>query len=157
MKPLYKVIESLLDSDFDITDNDIISSKLCDWVQTANKLPFKEASDALKDIFSNTPEISPMKRAKLVETNVVVSIDLNPAKEGARISIVYRGKKSCCSHITFTWFNGQQYRNGKLVAHAYTQKGIHNLVNYNNKRKSPTCHYWAIPPDVFDDIYKCAP
>lgn len=157
MRSLQQYCEGLLDSDFDITDDDILSSKLCDWIQTANKKPFNEASSTLMDVLSGTPEINPMKRSNLAETNTIISIVPDPATGGGKISIVYRGKKSCYSHITFTWYNGQQYRNGKPVSYAYIQKGIHNMVEYKNKRKSADCHYWAVPGETFDDAYKHVP
>lgn len=157
MKPLYDVIEGLLDADFDITDDDILSSRLCDWIQTANKKPFNEASSTLMDILSDASEISPMRRSNLAETNTIISIVPDPASKGGKISIVYRGKKSCYSHITFTWYNGQQYRNGRFVSAAYIQKGINNMVEFKNKRKSSMCGCWAIRPEIFDDMYKHVP
>lgn len=149
MKTLSSYCESLLDADFDITDNDVILSNLCDWIETANKSQFKVALTSLQKILSTIPEVSPMKRAKLAETNTIISIVLDRSI-GAKISIVYRGKKACYSHIIFTWYNGQGVG-------ARISKGIHNMVEYKNKRKNVVCHCWALPPETFDEVYKYVP
>lgn len=147
MKNLVDCLEGLLDSDFDITDNDVTIDALEKWLVSAKSMKFDEALQALVKAMSGVPEISPMKRAKLAETNTIVSIQNNHGYSYA--NIVYRGKHACFSHISYSWPGTQ--------SKAVVSKGKGNLIEFANKRKHPSLMCWAIPPEAFDILYDKVP
>lgn len=144
MRTLQSVCESLLDSDFDITDNDVAINRLEDWLQTVRSKPFPYALSDMLKIMAGVDEISPMKRQQLAETNTIVTIHDNHGYGYG--NIVYRGKQACFSHISFSWSS----RTAKRCAFS---KGKGNLIDYSNKRKHPDIHCWALPADTFDILY----
>lgn len=136
--------EGLLDSDFDITDGDVATNELREWLGAARKMKINDALDSLIKAMSGAQEISPMKRSNMAETNTVVSFQDNHGV--AYLSIVYRGKQSCFSHISYSWMG---YANNKPTV----SKGKGNLIEFKNKRKHPDLHCWALPAEAFDTLY----
>ena len=87
MGSLQYMCEGLLDVDFDITDNDITTDNLCKWLGAARKMKISEAIESLIKAMANAPEINPMKRATMAETNTIVSFQDNHGV--AYLSIVF--------------------------------------------------------------------
>lgn len=136
--------ESLLDSEFDITDNDVVISRLEDWLKTVRNKPFPYALDDMLKAMSGIAEVSPMKRSKLAETNTIVTIQGNHGYGYG--NIVYRGNHACFSHISFSW-------SSRTIKRCAFSKGKINLIEFSNKRKNPDLHCWAIPAEAFDILY----
>ena len=143
MKSLQYALEGLLDSDFDVTENDVVTDALCKWLASAKNMKFDEALATLVKIMSSVPEISPMKRSKMAETNTIVSIQNNHGY--SYMNAVCRGKQSCFSHISYSWPGTQ--------SKAVVSKGKGNLVEFANKRKHPDLHCWALPAEAFEILY----
>lgn len=144
MKSLKDICEGLLDADFDITDNDVTTDALCKWLVTARKMKISDVLKTLPKVMSEAPEINPMKRANLAETNTIVSFQDNHGV--AYLSIVYRGKQSCFSHISYSWL-------GYMNERPAVSKGKGNLIEFKNKRKRPDLYCWALPASAFDTLY----
>lgn len=142
MKTLQQALESLLDSDFDVTDNDMVISRLRDWLRTVRGQRFSEASQKLISIMSPIPEIPPSKRRELSETNTTVS--LHNVGGYSYINIVYRGKQPAFSHISLNW---------SVSPKPSITKGKNNLIDFSNKRRHPNNHCWALPAEAFDILY----
>lgn len=144
MKSLQYALEGLLDADFDITEDDVATNELCEWLGAARKMKISDALDSLIKAMSGAQEISPMKRSNMAETHTIVSFQDNHGV--AYLSIVYRGKRSCFSHISYSWMG---YANNKPAV----SKGKGNLVEFKNKRKHPDLHCWALPAEAFEILY----
>lgn len=142
MKTLQQVLESLLDQDFDVTDSDVVISRLLDWLRTVRDQRFSDASQKLINIMSPIPEIPPSKRRELSETNTTVS--LHNVGGYSYVNIVYRGKQSAFSHISINW---------SVSPKPHISKGKNNLIDFSNKRKHPNNHCWALPAEAFDVLY----
>ena len=144
MKQLKDMLEGLLNSDFDIKDTDVTTDTLCKWLGIARKMKISDAIKSLTGVMAQVPEINPMKRSNMAETNTIVSFQDNHGV--AYLSIVYRGKQSCFSHISYSWMG---YANDRPSV----SKGKGNLIEFKNKRKHPDLHCWALPAEAFDTLY----
>lgn len=146
MKSLY---ESLLDSDFDITDSQAVSGSLGKWLSVAGSKKWKDVSKELEDIMGTMGTLaSPMKRDHDAEDYTVVTVKVN-GPDDVTLSIVRRGKDPAYSYITYQWRG--HYKGATM------QKGWGNLVDCKNYRPSAHIHNWRLPFKVFGDIFDDVP
>ena len=144
MRSICAVLEGLLDTDFDIKDNDVVTTNLCDVLAGFRRCSYDVAEKRILKIMSGVPEISPMKRQTLANNSTIITIYNNNGI--GHLSIVYRGGKACFSHVSFEWL-------GSRAEASFLSKGIGNLATYKNKRKTPNMHCWMLPAESFDTIY----
>lgn len=149
MKNLADCFEGLLDADFDIKDDVVLSDMLAGWIRKAKESTFRDAAHELSEICSKHAEICvPIQRRMLSEHWLIITITRDK-KDRWQIDLVTREPgKACFSHITFNW-NGP---GGK----PYVLYGRGNLVDYKSKRRNPYQEFWMVPQEIFDMIYDAA-
>lgn len=143
--------ESLLSTDYDLTDDVIRNSEFADWLKKAKGSFWDDVSGDFMDLMDRYGEPSKsMKRRNDAENHTVVSLDIS---DGVSVDlfIFRRGKNAVFSYVKYNWWGLNRVKN------QVCSKGWENLVDVKNKRPTKGLYTWILPFDAIEAIYDGAP
>lgn len=150
MKPLSTYCESLLDADFDISEQDIILDALKGLFKFFLTHDQTKSAAELERIMTshNCPEASPMRNSKNSKDNIVVCREMEHGIASIYFMTRLNGGQFG-SQIRFDWL-------GAARGGSYCALGRNNIASISNHRHSPTYKCWLIPQHFFDDLFEYA-
>ena len=151
MRPLSTYCEGLLDTDFDISEQDIMLDDLKGLFKFFLTHDQTKSAAELERIMAshNCPEVSPMRNSKNTKHNIVVCRKMEYGIASIHFMTRLDGKQFG-SQIRFDWLGAA--RDGAHIG------GLdrNNIASISNHRPSPTCKCWLIPQHFFDDLFEYA-
>lgn len=149
MKPLSIYCESLLDTDFDISEQDIMLDALKGLFKFFLTHDQTESVAELERIMTsrNCPEASPMRNSKNSKDNIVVCRKMEYGITSIHFMTRLDGKRFG-SQIQFDWLGAA--RDGACIG----RLDRNNIANISNHRPSPAYKCWLIPQHFFDDLFE---
>lgn len=148
MKTLTDMCESLLDSGFDISEQDILLNGLKELFRFFLSQDQDKSLAELERVMTNykCKKCSPMRITKMAKDNIVV---LSKMEFGILTVhfMTYLGGKLYASQIRFDWCwgNHTQAKIGALDKN--------NLASLSNHRPSSMYKCWTIPQEYFDELF----
>ena len=151
MRPLSTYCESLLDTDFDISEQDIMLDDLKELFKFFLTHDQTKSAAELERIMTshNCSEASPMRNNKNSKDNIVVCRKMEYGIASIHFMTRLNGGQFG-SQIQFDWLGAA--RDGAHIG------GLdrNNIASISNHRPSPTYKCWLIPQHFFDDLFEYA-
>lgn len=151
MKTLQHTLESLLDTDFDISEQDVMLDALRGLFKFFTEHDQTKSVAELERIMTahGCPESSPMRNNKNAKENIVVYRKMEYGLTSIHFITRLDGKQFG-SQIRFDWL-GREYKGARIGG-----LDRNNIASISNHRPSPTYKCWLIPQHYFDELFEYA-
>lgn len=151
MRTLTTYCESLLDTDFDISEQDVMLDALKGLFKFFLTHDQTKSAAELERIMTthNCSEASPMHNSKNAKDNIVVCRKMEYGITSIHFMTRLDGKQFG-SQIRFDWLGAA--RDGARIG------GLdkNNIASISNHRPSPAYKCWLIPQHFFDELFNYA-
>lgn len=151
MKTLQHTLESLLDTDFDISEQDVLLDALKSLFKFFLIHDQTKSAAELERIMTthNCSTISPMRISKNAKDNIVVYRRMEYGLTSIHFITQLNGKHYG-SQIRFDWL-GAEYKGARIGG-----LDKNNIASITNHRPSPAYKCWLIPQHHFDELFEYA-